>query len=78
MRNLCRLAPGLHRLAVYDNSKPLDARQRPDIRRLLHVVNGKVQELDRDMPEWAKPVAAVCLNKATRQQDDSDNSDANG
>lgn len=64
MRNLCRLAPGLHRLAVYDNSRPLDDRGQPDVRRLLHVLNGAILELDRDMPAWAKPVAAVCLNQA--------------
>lgn len=62
MRNLCRLAPGLHQLAVYDNSKPLNERRCPDIRRLLHVINGEIRMLDRNMPDWAKPVAAVCLN----------------
>lgn len=63
MRNLCRLTPGLHQLAVYDNSKPLNAQKQPDIRRLLHVLNGDIIELDRNMPDWAKPVAAVCLQK---------------
>lgn len=62
MRNLCRLAPGLHQLAVYDNSEPLDERLRPNIRRLLHVNNGEIRVLDKNMPDWAKPVAAVCLN----------------
>jgi predicted ABC-type ATPase len=62
MRNLCRLAPGLDQLAVYDNSTPLSDQQLPKIRRLLHVANGEIRELDRDMPEWAKPVAAVCLS----------------
>ncbi|MES9850329.1 MAG: hypothetical protein ABW170_00670 [Candidatus Thiodiazotropha sp. L084R] len=61
MRNLCRLAPGLHQLAVHDNSTPLDAQQRPNIRRLLHVVNREIHELDTNMPDWAKPVATVCL-----------------
>lgn len=65
MRNLCRLAPGLERLAVYDNSKPLNEQQRPEIRRLLHVFNGEIRELDRNMPEWAKPVATVCLKTFT-------------
>ncbi len=64
MRNLCRLAPGLHQLAVYDNSVPLDDNGRPGIRRLLHVVNGKIQELQQDMPAWAKPIAAVVLSSA--------------
>lgn len=67
MRNLCRLAPGLRRLAVYDNSRPLDDRGQPDVRRLLHVSNGEILELDRDLPAWAKPVAAVCLNQAKRK-----------
>jgi len=62
MRNLCRLMPGLHQLAVYDNSTPLDDHQRPNILRLLHVLNGEIRELDRNMPDWARPVAAVCLN----------------
>jgi len=62
MRNLCRLAPGLAQLAVYDNSTPLDAQQLPNIRRLLHVANGEMRELDRNMPGWAKPIATVCLN----------------
>lgn len=67
MRSLCRLAPGLEQLAVYDNSMPLDAQQRPSIRRLLHVANGEIRELDRNMPGWAKPVAAVCLNTRPMQ-----------
>ncbi len=61
MRNLCRLAPGLTQLAVYDNSRALDEQERPDIRRLLHVIDGQVRELDQNMPAWAKPVAAVSL-----------------
>jgi predicted ABC-type ATPase len=77
MRNLCRLAPGLHQLAVFDNSRPLDDRQRPDIRRLLHVVKGEVRELDRAMPDWAKPVAAVCLNTATWGLDGNVDADSN-
>jgi predicted ABC-type ATPase len=62
MRNLCRLAPGLHRLSVYDNSLPLDERQRPRIRCLIERVENEIRMLDRSMPDWAKPVAAVCLN----------------
>lgn len=62
MRNLCRLAPGLHQLAVYDNSAPLNEQQLPNIRRLLHMANGEIRELDPNMPEWGKPIAAVCLS----------------
>ena len=65
MQNLCRLTPGLTQLAVYDNSKPLDNKGHPGIRRLLHVVDGQLRELDHNMPAWAKPVAAVSLNKWT-------------
>jgi predicted ABC-type ATPase len=65
MRNLCRLAPGLRQLAVYDNSAPLDEQQRPQIKRLLHVANGKILALEKDMPNWAKPVAVVCLTTHT-------------
>ncbi len=67
MRNLCRLAPGLHQLAVYDNSQPLgdygDGLVRPNIRRLLHVTDGSILEMTRAMPDWAKPVAGVCLSR---------------
>lgn len=61
MRNLCRLTPGLTQLVVYDNSRPLNEHGRPNIRRLLHVVDGQLLALDQDMPDWAKPVAAVSL-----------------
>ncbi len=61
MRNLCRLAPGLDKLAVYDNSTPLCSNGLPDIRELVSVENGKIMRLDTNMPDWAKPVAVVCL-----------------
>ncbi len=61
MRNLCRLTPGLAQLAIYDNSRPLDKQGLPNIRRLLHVVNDQLLDLDQSMPDWAKPVAAVSL-----------------
>jgi len=67
MRNLCRLAPSLHQLAVYDNSAALDEKGRPRIQRLLHVINGQIQELRQDMPVWAKPIATVVLNTAKTQ-----------
>lgn len=66
MRNLCRLTPGLHELAVYDNSAPLDEHGRPGIWRLLHVKDGQLIEVDQYMPDWAKPVAAVALQAAVR------------
>lgn len=65
MRNLCRLTPGLTQLAVYDNSRPLNDQGLPNIQQLLHVVDGQLLKLDRDMPAWAKPVAAVSLRDLT-------------
>ena len=61
IQNLCRLAPGLSRLDVYDNSLPLDDQGLPSIRRLLYVVDSQIKVLDKDMPEWAKPVATIAL-----------------
>ena len=61
MRNLCRLAPGLDKLAVYDNSMPLCSNGLPDISELVSIENGKIMRLDTNMPDWARPVAAVCL-----------------
>lgn len=61
MGNLCRLTPGLSELAVYDNSKPKNAQGQTRIRRVLHMSSGVIQEMAADMPEWAKPVAAVCM-----------------
>ena len=65
MQNLCVLATGLLQLAVYDNSEPLGSDGKPNIRRLLQLKNGKIEQLDRDMPNWAKPVAAVCLKRTS-------------
>ncbi len=61
MRNLCRLAPGLHRLAVFDNSLPLDSRGSPQLRKLIHVQGRKLLRCEPNMPNWAKPVGAVCM-----------------
>lgn len=63
MRNLCRLAPGLNRLAVFDNSRPLDIDGNPQLQRLLYVDQGAVLEMTPEMPEWAKPVAAVVMQQ---------------
>ena len=63
MQNLCVLAALVQRLAVYDNSKPLDRDGRPNIRLLLDFHDGNIIQLDRDMPTWAKPVAAACLQR---------------
>jgi predicted ABC-type ATPase len=65
MQHLCVLAIRLHQLVVYDNSQPLGRDGKPNLRLLLHCKNGKIRQLDRDMPDWAKPVAAVCLQRAS-------------
>ncbi len=62
MRNLCRLTPGLHQLAVFDNSRPLDPQGRPQLRELIRMRQSELLHCERRMPSWAKPVAAVCLN----------------
>lgn len=64
MQNLCLLANVVDQLAVYDNSQPLGRDKNPDLRLLLHLEGDTVRELDRNMPGWAKPVAAVCLQRA--------------
>lgn len=67
IRNLCRLTPGLQQLAVYDNSAALDARGQPRLRLLLHLRDRKLLTLETgNMPNWAKPVAVVCLNTSLR------------
>lgn len=63
MQNLCLLANVVNQLAVYDNSQPLGRDKMPNLRLLLHFDSGTVWELDQDMPGWAKPVAAVCLQR---------------
>ncbi|MGB1108732.1 MAG: zeta toxin family protein [Gammaproteobacteria bacterium] len=63
MRNLCRIALGLNRLAVYDNSLPLGADGKPRIRRVLDVYKGRVLELEAEMPDWAKPIATVVMSR---------------
>lgn len=65
MQNLCLLAYVVNQLAVYDNSQPLGRDNKPNLRLLLHLEGETVRELDRNMPGWAKPVAAVCLQRAT-------------
>jgi len=66
--NLCRLTPGLSELAVYDNSMPINSQRQPQIKRVLHVNGGKILEMETGMPEWAKPVAAVCLEHFDRNR----------
>lgn len=61
MFNLCRLAPLLHTLAVYDNSLELDGQGKPSPRRLLLLEERGLVELDPGLPNWAKPVATVVL-----------------
>ena len=65
MRNLCRLAPGLNQLVVYDNTLPLQRNYKPQLRKLLQARDKRLLHYETDMPEWAKPVAAVCLQHFT-------------
>ena len=65
MQNLCLLAIGVHQLAVYDNSLPLGNDKKPKIRLLLHFKNDEIKALNQKMPGWAKPVAAVCLQRVS-------------
>ena len=71
MRNLCRLAPGVQQLAVYDNSAPLDENRKPGLRKLLHVTDKNILHIEPSMPEWAKPVAAVCALHSAGSTGDS-------
>ena len=61
MRNLCRLATGLYQLAVCDNSRPLDANGKPQLTKLIHGRDGRLLHCLPDMPDWARPIATVCL-----------------
>jgi predicted ABC-type ATPase len=63
MQNLCLLATGVHQLAVYDNSQPLGGDNKPRIHLLLHFENDDIKVLEPNMPGWAKPVAAVCMQR---------------
>lgn len=65
IQNLCLLATVVTRLAVYDNSAPLGGDGKPDIRLLLDLHDNKIRHLQQPMPRWAKPVAAVCLQRVS-------------
>lgn len=64
--NLCRLTPGLTELQVFDNSQPLDANNKAQLRSLLHVINRRILHLDPAMPEWAKPIATIAIKHFTK------------
>jgi len=65
VENLCVLATIVQRLAVYDNSKPFGRDGKPNVRLLVDLQDDQIMQLDQDMPEWAKPVAAVCLQRVS-------------
>ena len=65
MQNLCLLANGVHQVSVYDNSQPLGHDMKPNLRLLLQFESDDIKGLDQNMPEWAKPVAAVCLQRTS-------------
>jgi len=62
MQNLCRLAPVLHQLYVYDNSSPVGDDGLPQLKSLIKVEGRKIISMETTcMPEWAKPIGAVCI-----------------
>ena len=58
--NLMTLIPGCYQLEVFDNSSSLND-SKPDMKKLFSVKAGRIKILERDMPEWAKPLAAAGL-----------------
>lgn len=67
LENLVTLLPALDECRVFDNSytAALDHGEAPKPRSLLHLREGKILEsIDlQKVPEWAKPVFAVCLHE---------------
>ncbi len=61
LKNLCRLAPYVRHLAVYDNSRGLDRSGRPSPRLLLSAEHGQIVMLAGDLPHWAQPIAGALM-----------------
>lgn len=61
LKNLCRLAPLVRHLAVYDNSRNLDPSGRPSPRLLLSAKHGSIVTLAEDLPRWARPIAGALM-----------------
>ncbi len=64
--NLCSILASVDELVLYDNSDEADphAGRAPSPVRLLHFLDGRILHLAANMPEWAKPIAAVAINLA--------------
>jgi len=64
--NLCAILPSVDELLLYDNSAEGDPHlgKSPQPIRLLHYRDGTILHLATEMPDWAKPIAAVALNLA--------------
>lgn len=62
IRNLCTLIPGCKQVVLYDNSADLvDGKPQPH--KLFAMHNKKFVSMPTsNMPEWAKPLAAVAIN----------------
>ena len=59
---LCRLAPVLHQLHGSDNSLPVDDDGMPQLKSLIKVDGRTLTSMETtSMPEWAKPIGAVCI-----------------
>jgi predicted ABC-type ATPase len=65
-RNLCTLIPSLDELLMYDNSVEADLLKgkAPKPAHILHYKDGGVIYMTKNMPEWAKPIAAVVLSSS--------------
>ena len=59
LKNLCRLAPCVEHLAVYDNSRDLDPSGRPSPRLLLKAEQGRIIALANNLPPWARSIAGA-------------------
>jgi predicted ABC-type ATPase len=65
--NLCTLLPSLDELVLYDNSVDADPHTglQPQPVKLLRYRDGQILYRTASMPEWAKPIVAVALSRAT-------------
>lgn len=57
---------------LYDNSRPLSPDGQPQLRHLLAIENGAICFMHAQIPEWAKPLAAVAMSTSGRRPDGSE------
>jgi len=60
IHNMMTLLPDCYQVDVIDNSSSL-INSKPAIKKLFTVKSGKIQILEQDMPDWAKPLATMGL-----------------